>query len=238
VRPLIGISGELAPVTRYWGTDVHHVLDADYATAVVTAGGQPVVLPVGPPAQAADLLARLDGLVLSGGNDVDPAWYGETRTGPPVGGEPDPARDAWEIALARHAITSGLPTLAICRGLQVVNVACGGTLVQHLEHHPDTESGPHGSVTDRLSHGLRVEPPSRLARRHPGLRRANSFHHQAVGRPGAGVRIVATADDGVAEAVEVDGAERLVAVQWHPELLGGRPEHRALFEALVTDAGR
>ena len=236
MRPLIGISGELAPVTRYWGTDVHHVLDADYVQAVLDAGGQPVVLPVCPATQAADLLARLDGLVLSGGNDIDPACYGEARTGPGIGGEPDPARDAWEIALARCALATGLPTLAICRGLQLVNVACGGSLVQHLDDHPDTAPGADGTVAERVSHPLLVDPSSRLARRHPALREVNSFHHQAVGRPGTGVRVVASAGDGVPEAIEIDGADRLVAVQWHPELLGSRAEHRGLFEALIADA--
>jgi gamma-glutamyl-gamma-aminobutyrate hydrolase PuuD len=191
-----------------------------------------------PAGHAADVLARLDGLVLSGGDDVDPAHYGEPRTGPPVGGEPDPARDAWELALARHAVASGLPTLAICRGLQIVNVALGGSLVQHLDDHPDTAPASDGAVIDRLSHPLQVDGSSRLARRHPGLHQANSFHHQAVATPGRGVRVVATADDGVAEAIEVDGAERLVAVQWHPELLIGHAEHRALFEALIADARR
>ena len=135
-------------------------------------------------------------------------------------------------------MATGLPTLAICRGLQIVNVALGGSLVQHLDDHPDTPARPDGTVAEQLSHRLHVDPASRLARRHGGLERSNSFHHQAVERPGEGVRVVATAPDGVPEALEVDEAAHLLAVQWHPELLTGHAEHRALFEALVADARR
>ncbi len=234
VRPLIGISTETAPVTRYWGTDVHHVIDAHYATAVRATGALPVLLPVVDPADVGALCARLDGLVLSGGNDVEPARYGQAARPVPTGGEHDPDRDGFELALARHAIETGLPTLAICRGLQIVNVACGGTLIQHLEDHPDTPSEP--DATDAVSHAITVEPGSRLASRHPSLLTVNSYHHQAVDRPGEGVQVVARAADGVVEAIEVDGADQLVAVQWHPEVLLGLPEHLALFEWLAAMA--
>lgn len=270
MRPLIGISAEVAQVSRYWGTDLHHVLDADYVAAVWAAGGLPVALPVGDPDDVAELLARLDGLVLSGGNDVDPAHYGQVRIDAGTGGELDPERDRFELALASRAIATDLPTLAICRGLQVVNVACGGTLIQHLPAHADTPSNPparnessnpdnpspdtQAAGTDRhvegpepggrapaipigaVSHRVQLVAGSRLGARHPGLAEVNSFHHQAIDRPGTGIRVVATAPDGVVEAVEHEQAPRLVAVQWHPEMLPGRPEHAALFTRLVADA--
>lgn len=234
VRPLIGISTETADVTRYWGTEAHHVIDAHYAAAVRAAGALPVLLPVGDPAEAATLCQRIDGLLLTGGNDVDPACYGQAAQPVPTGGDHDPSRDRFELALARQAIESGLPTLAICRGLQVVNVACGGTLIQHLDDHPDTPSEPGGD--DTVSHAITMEAGSRLAARHPSLQLVNSYHHQAVDRPGSGVQVVARAEDGVVEAIEVDGADQLVAVQWHPEVLLGLPEHLALFEWLAAMA--
>ncbi len=233
MAPLIGISAESADVVRYWGTDRHQVVDDDYVVAVRLAGGLPVLLPVAEPEEVATLLARLDGLVLTGGNDVDPANYGQDRLDAGTGGELDPDRDRFDIALARGAIAAGVPTLAICRGQQVLNVALGGTLVQHLPDHPMT---PELGTT---SHELTVEPTSRFAARFPTLTAANSYHHQCVDRAGAGVRVVATAPDGVPEAIEVDGVPHVVAVQWHPEILAGRPEHRAqleLFRWLVDAA--
>ncbi len=231
MRPLIGISAEIAPVPRYWGTDEHHVVETGYVTAVTAAAALAVVLPLGDPADVAAVCRRLDGLVISGGVDVHPATYGATPVPVPTGGEPDPRRDRYELALARQAIDTDLPTLAICRGMQIVNVACGGTLVQHLDDHPETPAGPLA-----VSHTIAVDPTSRLAARHPDLRHVNSYHHQAVERPGDGVRVVATAPDGVVEAIEVDGAPRLVAVQWHPETLIERPEHLALFRWLAAAA--
>lgn len=233
MAPLIGISAEPADVVRYWGTDRHQVVDEDYVTAVRLAGGMPVLLPVGSPEDAAAVLERLDGLVLTGGNDIDPAFYGEAHVDAGTGGDLDPERDRFDLALARRAIEVDLPTLAICRGQQVLNVACGGTLVQHLPDHGHT---PEPGTT---SHALSVDPTSRFAARFPTLTDANSYHHQCVGRPGDGVRVVATAPDGVPEAIEVDGAPRVVSVQWHPEILASRPEqgaHLQLFRWLVDAA--
>ncbi len=231
MRPLIGISSETTPVTRYWGTDLHHAIDVHYHNTMRLTGALTVLLPVVDPADAPDLCARLDGLIITGGNDVDPARYGATPIERSTGGDYAPDRDRFEIALARHAIASGLPTLAICRGLQVVNVACGGTLIQHLDDHPDTVE-----QQEAVSHPLVVQEGSRLSARHPDLSRVNSYHHQAVDRPGDGVHIVAHSPDGVVEAIEVDGADQLVAVQWHPELLATYPEHLGLFEWLAAMA--
>ncbi len=237
MRPLIGISAEVAPVRRYWGSDRHHVVDADYVEAVVAAGGLPVLLAVVAADRVASLLSRLDGLVLSGGSDVDPACYDQVRTYTHPGGETDPDRDRFELALARQAIATDLPTLAICRGLQVVNVACGGTLVQHLADHPNSALNPSETAQSKnVGHGVRLVTGSRLAAQHGDITEVNSFHHQAVDRPGAAIRVVATSPDGVVEAIEHDHAPRLVAVQWHPEMLRGRREHAALFTELVTNA--
>ncbi len=229
-RPLIGISAEMVVVERYWGTQPHQAVPDAYVTAVRAAGGVPVVLPVGDPDLAEEVLARLDGLVLTGGNDVDPSLYGQTRIDAGTGGEIDPARDRFEIALINAAIDGGVAALCVCRGQQVLNVARGGTLIQHLDRHDTTPADR------RTSHELTVDGASRFARRFAGLRRANSFHHQAVDRPGTGVRVAAIAADGVAEAIELDGFGHVVSVQWHPELLIDDDEHLGLFEWLVAEA--
>jgi putative glutamine amidotransferase len=234
--PLIGISAETAPVTRYWGTEEHHVVDADYVSAVRAGGGHAVVLPVGDPGDVDALVDRLDGLVLTGGNDIDPARYGQARVDAGTGGDLDPARDAFDVALVHAALRWGVPTLAVCRGLQVVNVALGGSLVQHLADHPQTRTDGSGGhlVVAGAPQGSAGE---RFRRRFGDRLHANSYHHQAVDRPGEGVTVVARADDGVVEAIEVAGAPDLVAVQWHPETLRHRPEHLAFFRWLAEAAG-
>jgi putative glutamine amidotransferase len=234
--PLIGISAETAPVVRYWGTEDHHVVDADYVTAVRAGGGLPVVLPVADPGDVDVLLDRLDGLLLTGGNDVDPTRYGQARVDAGTGGDLDPRRDAFDIALVHGAVRRGLPTLAICRGVQVVNVALGGTLVQHLPDHPQTAADGSGGHAVELCPD-RGAAGERFRQRFGARLATNSYHHQAVDRPGEGVTVVARADDGVVEAIEVAGAPDLVAVQWHPETLLGRPEHLAFFRWLSVTAG-
>jgi putative glutamine amidotransferase len=199
---------------------------------VAAAGGLPVVLP--PLPRVADTLSRLDALVLSGGGDIDPAAYGAARD--PATGPASTDRDAAELELFRRALADGVPVLAICRGLQVVTVALGGTLHQHLPdlvghdgHSPDP--GGYGR------HQVSVAPGSRLA----GLlgrteTTVPTHHHQAIDRLGAGLVAVAWTDDGVIEAAEPAGSagptSLLAAVQWHPEA-GDDP---SLFTALVAAA--
>lgn len=230
-RPVIGITTYRE--TASWG--VWHrpadLLGAGYADAVVDAGGAPVLLPP-VPSTALDALAALDGLVLAGGADVQPECYGAVAD--PATGAPRPERDESELRLARACLERGTPLLAICRGLQVVNVALGGDLVQHL---PDVEgTGPHRRG-DGLFHErtIRVDVGSRLAEP-VGLELAvHCYHHQAVGRLADGLRAVAWSEDGVVESVyQVDPAGFVVAVQAHPEESADRRLFRALVQAAAA----
>lgn len=199
-----------------------------YTHAVYAAGGQPVILPVvaDPPAA---LLARMDGLLLTGGGDLDPALYGEPADPSVYGVRRD--RDAFESALYREAVTRGLPVLALCRGMQLINVLHGGNLRQqipgHWQQNPRTEP----------SHEVDVTPGSALADAlgQSGPVAVNSYHHQGLGNLGADLRVVAACGD-VVEAVEVVDAD-VVAVQWHPEHMAATDPHQhALFASLVQRA--
>jgi putative glutamine amidotransferase len=211
-------------------------LDRAFVSAVISAGGLPFVLPVLAPEEASSVLACLDGILFSGGGDVDPACYAGPSSHAAQGIEPE--RDAYEIALARAGVDLGLPMFGICRGCQVLNVALGGTLVQHL---PDVSDQQHCAKEQwaEAVHTVRVLPESRLGGV-VGLDvvGVNSLHHQAVDGVGDGLHAVAWADDGTIEAVEGMGPTRVLAVQWHPELLMRDPSHAALFEWLVEEAGR
>ncbi len=207
-------------------------LAREYVDAVRRAGAIPVLIP--PEEQRLDdLLARLDGLVLAGGGDIDPArWGGEEH---PAVEYVDDARDDLELRLARHAVDDGIPTLAVCRGAQVVNVALGGTLVPHL---PDRvgEEVPHRKEPKwHHRHAIEAEEGSLLAAT-MGTTDAEpaAWHHQAIDRPGQGLAVTAWAPDGVIEAVELPGHPWLLAVQWHPEVTAADdPTQQALFDGLV-----
>jgi putative glutamine amidotransferase len=232
-RPLIGIT------TKGRGDDGRVKLNARYVDAVRRAGGVPLLLPPGE-RELDPLLETLDGLVLTGGGDVDPALYGG-RLHATVH-DVDAERDASEIALARAADGAGLPTFGICRGAQVLNVALGGTLVEHL---PD-EVGetlthaprPGAGSDDYEHHDVRVAPGSRLATVLDGESCTTaSWHHQAVRQVAPGLQVVAKADDGTIEAFEKREHPWLVAVQWHPEATAaGDPAQQRLFNAFVAAA--
>jgi putative glutamine amidotransferase len=234
MRPLVGVT-----IGNDHRRQSHFSLRKDYVRAVEAAGGLPVVLAPGRPEDAPELLGRLQGLVLSGGEDVDPAHYGETAHKTVTDVAPD--RDVFELALVREAVRRDVPTLAICRGQQVLNVALGGTLIQDI---PSSVAGAadHDPERERweLTHEVRLLAGSRL-RQVLGEDRVavNSFHHQAVKDLGEG--LVATAwavEDGLVEGLEASGRRFVVAVQWHPESLWDRrPGFQPLFEALVTEAG-
>jgi putative glutamine amidotransferase len=199
-------------------------LGMTYMRTLDAAGAMPVVLP--PVIAEVDaLLDRLDGVVLSGGPDLDPAAYGARERHPELG-PTEPPLDEFELALARAALERGMPILAVCRGAQALNVVCGGTLHQHVPGHRQTE--PAAETT----HDVRLAARSRLARiaRTRSLP-VNTFHHQAVDRLGAGLRVVGHAPDGTIEAIE--GAGFVVGVQWHAETLAAQ---LPLFEALVAAA--
>ncbi len=217
------------------------LLHASYLEATERAGGVAILLPPQPAgtgrggaerAGADEVLDRIDGLVLTGGADVDPARYGEAaaeRTSAPRA-----ARDEWEIALAQAALHRDLPLLAICRGLQVLNVALGGSLHQHLpdltgdeRHQP--EPGVFGAVE------VGIEPGTRTAGLIGPRLRVSCHHHQALARLAPGLKVTGRADDGTVEAVEVPDRAFAVGVQWHPE---EDSQDVRLFTALVAAAQR
>ncbi|AXE25680.1 gamma-glutamyl-gamma-aminobutyrate hydrolase family protein [Streptomyces globosus] len=210
-RPLIGITTYVEESARYRVWDVAaSLVPSGYYELVQAAGGAAVLLPPdGAPGAAAEVLGRLDGLVVAGGPDVDPARYGAPRD--PRTGPAGTARDEWELALIGAALDAGVPLLGICRGMQALNVALGGTLVQHIDghlHQPGVMSW----------HPVRPVPGTRYAALVPEEAEVPTYHHQAVDRLGRGLVASAHAVDGTVEAVELPGPDRWVlGVQWHPE---------------------
>lgn len=217
MSPIIGLTTYLQRAqTGVWDVTASF-LSESYLSAITRAGGIAVLLPpqsIGGGAAAA-VLDRLDGLLVVGGRDVDPARYGQPPH--PETDSPSPLRDEWEEALLLGAIDRGLPFLAICRGLQLLNVALGGTLVQHLD---DVLDGSRYRLGGGVfaSNAIVPEPDSRLgALVGVDPLRVKSYHHQAVDRLGDGVRVTARSDDGLVQAIELDGVPFGLAVQWHPE---------------------
>lgn len=206
-----------------------------YVHALRRSGARPVLLPAPDPDDAETLLGQFDALLLAGGGDVEPSRYGETMHPSMYGVDTD--RDALEFSLAVGAMELGIPTLAVCRGFQVVNVACGGTLHQHL---PDVDGTiAHGSPVAGTSsvHDVKVAGGSMLESVCGSVvRECISHHHQGVDRVGDGLVPTAWSDDGLVEALEPEGAHGyFVAVQWHPEMTADTDHvQQALFDALVT----
>lgn len=239
-RPIIGI-------TTY-GRDERgrYTLPAEYVAAVERAGGVPVLIPP-LPALAARYLELVDGFVLAGGGDLDPAHYGGSAHETLY--SVDAQRDALELELARRIVERRRPALAICRGLQVVNVALGGSLIEHLPavvgeqvlHRALPEgSGPQPLAPAATPHPVRVKAGSRLAAVAGVTEFAPmSWHHQAVRTLAPGLEAVATAPDGTIEAVELAAHPWLLAVQWHPELTAQHePAQQRLFDALIEATRR
>ena len=234
---MVGVSRPVIGITSYaqdarWG--VWHLPAAlvplAYVDAVEKAGGRAIVIP---PAEedAEDTLDMLDGIVFSGGADVDPAHYGAERH--PETDRPQTRRDAGELALLHAALARDMPTLAICRGFQLLNVARGGDLIQHLPE--EVGHDVHKQVPGEFAvHPVEVREGSRLGSIVGASSEVTSHHHQAVGRLGDGLVECAWADDGTLEALEDPTRRFVVGVQWHPEA----GEDRALFEALVEEARR
>jgi putative glutamine amidotransferase len=235
MRPLVAVTGRRLGEFPKWPRSHATVSPRGYLDSVTRAGAWPALIdPVGDPA---GLLDRFDALVLTGGADLDPATYGQTPHEKTYG--VSRGVDDFEIALARDAIARGLPTLAICRGLQVLNVALGGTLHQHIPEHPGVEPhGRPGEPNGGRTQEVDVEPGTLLAKV-MGTNRpvATCHHHQSVSELGADLRVVARADDGIIEGVElVDPRGWLVAVQWHPEDTSATdPHNQNLFDALVNE---
>ena len=202
-------------------------LGLTYPQAVARRGGVPVVIPpFASDREMHALLPRLDGLVIAGGPDIHPSLYGQEpsdKLGPT-----EPMLDGSEIALVRLALEQRMPILGICRGMQALNVARGGTLIQDLPDHRQTEPGR------TAVHGVRVEPKSLLSAALGATEtRVNSFHHQAVDQLGVGLRPVAWAEDGLVEGVEATDRDWVVGVQWHAEGLVDAVDQHRLFDAFL-----
>jgi gamma-glutamyl-gamma-aminobutyrate hydrolase PuuD len=242
MRPTIGITCNFEQGSAIPGR-LRSVLNAAYSDAVYVAGGLPLPIALPPRVEGElleEILARCDGLLFTGGPDLDPRHYGQPRH--EMTRVMHPRRDAFELNFFRAAEQADKPLLAICLGCQVAGVACGGRLVQHVDDLPRPVQVQHYLPDHRDAfHPVRVEPGSLLAEIVGGFEfEVNSRHHQAVDRAHLPPRLrpVAFAPDGVVEAVE-DAARRfLLAVQWHPEDLIDRPEHLRLFEVLVRAARR
>jgi gamma-glutamyl-gamma-aminobutyrate hydrolase PuuD len=224
-RPLIGITTYVEPASwGYWNLEAA-LVPYDYVRAVERAGGRAVLVPPDPDGSE-EVLDALDGLVFSGGSDLSPELYG-AEADPETKGV-NPARDRGELALLTAALERDIPVLAICRGIEVLNVIRGGDIVQHLPDVLGNES--HREVPGTFSdHPVRVDPSSRLGEVRGDVK---SSHHQGLGRIGEGLREVAWAEDGVVEAVEDPEKPFLVGVLWHPE--AGKDQR--LFEQLVEAA--
>jgi putative glutamine amidotransferase len=244
VIPLIAVAGRIGAAGKVSRIEIAFA-GRRYLDAVIRAGGEPVVLA---PRELADddarsILGRFDGLLLIGGSDVDPALYGQDAHEKTYG--VDRRNDEFEIALCRGADAIELPTLAVCRGMQVANVAFGGTLHQHLADvrtMPHVAHGPKGfpSPKEGVEHPIRIDDGSLLAEALDGLVTppAISYHHQAVDELGRGFRATAWADDGHVEAMERSGGW-FVCLQWHPEDTAPvDPAQQRIYDAFVERARR
>jgi putative glutamine amidotransferase len=236
--PVIGMTTYLQQAqTGVWDVQASF-LPAIYFQGVNLAGGTAVLLPPQPvdSGAAARVLDGIDGLIITGGKDVDPARYGQRPH--PTSDEPDRVRDAWEFALLDEALRRGVPVLGICRGAQVLNVALGGTLIQHL---PDVIGHTHHQKGNAVfgTSAVWTEPGTRLADLIGKTSDAQCYHHQAIDRVGEGLIVSARDDDGVIEAVELDRSSHpdhwVVGVQWHPE---ERLDDLRLFAAVVAAASQ
>lgn len=225
MKPLIAISGDVESEPELVAR-----IKLSYVEAVSRAGGIPLMVPPGDAGDVPALLERVDGVVLSGGDDIDPRARGVALH--PLAEPMHPRRQAFELALARGVIDRRVPALGICLGMQTLSYAAGGTLHQHL---PD--AGYADLVDHRGMHEVSIEPGSRLAAilgAHSG--RVVSHHHQGVASVPAPFRVTARAPDGVLEAMEAPGERFLVAVQWHPERSPEAEATARLFRALVEAA--
>ena len=228
-RPIIGITGELeAARWRNWIREAV-VSPVSYTRAVERAGGAPVILPPVPSSSVPSLIAGIDALVVAGGRDVDPALYDEAPH--EQTDLPDHRRDRFEILMTRAAIDADLPFLAICRGMHILNVARGGTLIQHLPDRLGSESHKPDPVKMTI-HDVQISAASKLGRALGATAQVPAAHHQAIDRIGSGLLTVAWTPDQVVEAVELQGHKFGIGVQWHPE----ESDDARIFEALVAAA--
>ena len=243
MKPIIGITPSAQLDTLAHGTFLRYCMSAPYVRAVETAGGVPIILP--PQRDAIDdLMSIIDGLLLSGGPDVDPARYGDDYVHPATYGI-DPERDQFEIDLFDAALRRGIPVFGICRGIQVMNVALGGTLIQDVstEHpgaadvgHRQHERGLEDSAVGHEMSAVDAAPLPIFGNNDLGV---NSFHHQAIRDLAPELMPVAFSPDGLVEAVVMRGNPEVFGVQWHPELMFERDDaHLRPFARLVEAAAK
>jgi len=232
-KPLIGIASDVTTSTP--GERGRAFVYTTYVEAIRRAGAVPVLIPP-QPENASSIVDDLDGLVLAGGEDCDPSVYGEAPH--PTTETMDPRRQSNDLTLARVARERGIPTLGICLGVQVMNVAAGGTLIQDIDSAMKTEIEHVSEPSDRARHDVLIEQGTRLAQI-LGDRElnVNSSHHQAIRDLGDGLRVTAHAPDGIIEGLEDPQHPFYVGVQWHPEDMPGERSAEVLFGAFV-DAAR
>jgi putative glutamine amidotransferase len=231
-KPLIGIASD---VLHLDGERDRAFVFTTYIESLKRAGAVPVLIPP-QPENAADVIDGLDGLLLAGGDDCDPAAYGEEKH--PTSEPMDPRRQTNDLRLAKLARERGIPTLGICLGVQVMNVAAGGSLIQDIGSAVETDIDHASEPSDRHRHEVLIDGATKLG----GILGArelnvNSSHHQAVGRVADGLRVTAHAPDGIVEGLEDPAHPFYVGVQWHPEDMPGEASASAIFGAFV-DAAR
>lgn len=232
-RPLIGITLD------YGDKPNQYMLPYDYATSVERAGGIPIAIPFKADLSLIpEILDRLDGVLFSGGDDLDPVLYGETWH--PNASPIDPDRQQFEMALLGEVERRRVPALGVCLGSQLMNVYRGGSLIQFLPDHGREGPIEHRELDDRSRrHAVRIEPGTML---HAAIGKneiqANTRHKQSIARVGRGLRVTAKSPDGIVEAIEDPSLPLFLAVQWHPENLSAEPEHLAPFKLLVEKSSQ
>lgn len=240
MKPLIGLTPTPETQVQEHGTFRLHTLNEHYSQAVINAGGIPVVLPSNN-TEITALLDRLDAVIITGGGDIDPKHYNQEKH--PKTDEIDKERDSFELEIVHEAISRDMPLLGICRGLQMLNVALGGTLHQDV---PDLVSNAqqHKQQDEKVAFdktyqtAILEDGENPLRSLHSGKTvDVNTFHHQCIGKLAPELQIMASTEDGVIEAVYNPSMTFGMAVQWHPELLAqSHTEHQAIFGALVEAA--
>ncbi|WP_207695089.1 hypothetical protein DOK67_0002574 [Enterococcus sp. DIV0212c] len=220
MKPIIGIAGNqiIQSVEIFNGNYVSYTPQG-FVTAIQKAGGLPIVLPIGSQETAEAYISKIDKLLLAGGQDISPDFFGEEPH--PKLEETNRNRDVFEIALIKEAIKQQKPIFAVCRGMQLINVVLGGTLYQDLSLYSDwkVKHGQQPTQPQFATHNIQVEKDSSLYNLLGEQFKVNSYHHQAINKLAAPLKISAKSSDGIVEAIEsVDSRQRVLGVQWHPEL--------------------